>query len=96
LSVRRPDHGETPKHVAFLINVNNKEFGYVRLGIVQYLYIFLKQLNIDCLENIMYHIISQKGVPSKFSAKQFIVVFTHTRTIGQTFNFVSCKSLTAI
>jgi hypothetical protein len=27
---------ETPKHVAFLINVNNKEFGCVRLSIVQY------------------------------------------------------------
>jgi hypothetical protein len=100
LSVRRPDDGEMPKHVAFPLNVNNKEFGCVGLGIVQYkyflLFIFLKQLNIDCLKNIMYHIISQKGVPSMFSVKQFIVVFTHTRTIRQTFNFVSCKSLKAI
>jgi hypothetical protein len=29
---------EKPKHVAFLINVNNKELGCVRLSVVQYLY----------------------------------------------------------
>jgi hypothetical protein len=32
---------ETPKHVAFLIDVNNKEFGCVSLNTVYHLYICL-------------------------------------------------------
>jgi hypothetical protein len=35
---------ETPKHVAFLINVNNKEFGCVRLCIVYNIYVCLWNL----------------------------------------------------
>jgi len=53
----------------------------------------LEQLNVDCLKSIRCLIISHMGVPVMCSAKQFIFVFTHTRPISQTFNFVLYKPL---
>jgi hypothetical protein len=38
---------EMPKHAAFLINVNNKGFGYVRQNIVYYLYMYVLAVEVQ-------------------------------------------------